>query len=338
MCMKIRSILFTAAATAMIAGGAGAKIIPVSSVAASSSEEREGYTFEPESVSDDRLYTFWVAGGGAGGMQDKLTFKFDGSHTVTGFEIWNGCQVNQDSFDANGRVTKVKLQVGFDEEVLDIEDQIGKQKVTFSKPYTLSKIDVFLKGVASGKSWNQIAITEIRFFDEDPDEYLSRMSASASSELEGGDYTPTNVVDSFIDSCWCEGKLGAGEDSEERKAAGQAERTSMGASKSFSQGGAGVGEWVKVDLGGKRSVSKIGIVIGDAYDSNSFRSASRPSRLDVRFSDGSSETWNLDDSPEWQFLDMGGKSISWAKFTIEEASLGKRYNDTSIGEIRVWTD
>ena len=197
---------------------------------------------------------------------------------------------------------------------------------------------MFLKGVASGKSWNQIAITEIRFIDDEPEDFLTGLSASASSQLEGDDYAPNNVVDTFVDTMWCEGKKGDGEDSEERKKAGQAERTSMGASKSFSQKGAGVGEWIKVDFRGKRSVSRIGIVIGDAYDSASFRLASRPATLRVNFSDGSSQTWNLNDSPEWQFLDVGGKSISWAKFTIEEASLGKRYNDTSIGEIRVWTD
>lgn len=337
--MKIRSILFTAAAMAMIAGVAGAKPIPVTAVTASSSAEREGYTFEAESMADDRLYTFWVAGGQGGGLNENLKFTFDGSHTINGMEIWNGCQVNQESFDANGRVTKMNLKIGFEEDqVITVADQFGKQVIRFDKPIAGNNVRLFLKGLADGKSWNAIAITEIRFIDDDHEEYLTGLSASASSELEGGDYMPANVIDSFIDSCWCEGQKGDDEDSEERKKAGQAEQTSMGASKSFSQDGAGVGEWVKVDLGGKRSVSKIGIVIGDAYDSSSFRGASRPSRLGVNFSDGSSKTWNLDDSPEWQFLDVGGKSISWAKFTIEEATLGKRYNDTSIGEIRIWTD
>ncbi len=337
--MTFRTVLFTAATTALIAGIAGAKPIPVTAVTASASAEREGYTFGPDYMADDRIYTFWVAGGQGGGLNDNLKFTFDGTHTITGMEIWNGCQVNRDTFDANGRVTKMTLKIGFGDDVaIEIADQFGKQVIRFEEPISGNNVRMFLKGLASGKSWNAIAITEIRFLDDDPEEYLTGLSASASSEPEGGDYSPNNAVDGFVDSCWCEGVKGAGEDSEERKKTGQPERTSMSATKSFSQEGAGVGEWIKVDLGGKRSVSRIGIVIGDAYDSASFRAASRPARLQANFSDGSSETWSLDDTSDWQYLDVGGKNISWAKFTIDEATLGKRYNDTSIGEIRFWTD
>jgi len=337
--MKIRSILFTAAAAAMIAGAAYAKPIPVTSVTASASAEREGFTFGPEYVADERIYSYFVAGGQGGGLGENLKFVFDGSQTITGLEIWNGCQVTDETFDANGRVTKVSLRIGFEDEIiLEIADKPGRQVVKLDTPVSGSNVRVFFKGLESGKSWNAIAITEMHFLDDSPEDYLTGTSASASSEIEGGDYAPAKAVDSFVDSCWCEGKKGADDDSEDRKKAGQPERTSMGATKNFSQEGAGVGEWLKVDLGGKRSISKIGIVIGDAYDASSFRGASRPATLRVNFSDGSSQTWNLEDSPEWQFLDVGGKSISWAKFTIEAATLGKRYNDTSIGEIRFWTD
>ena len=110
----------------------------------------------------------------------------------------------------------------------------------------------------------------------------------------------------------------------------------MNATRNFTPEGGGVGEWIKVDLGGRQAISRIGIVIGDAYDRQTFEYSSRPARLSVRFSDGSSETWNLDDTSDWQTLDLGSRNINWARFTVEEVTLGRRYNDTSIGEIRFW--
>ena len=317
-----------------------AKTLKVTSVTASASLTQEGYTFQAESLTDDRLYTFWVAGGQGGGLSDNVKVTFEGNKTVTGMEIWNGCQVDQDSYNARGRVAKMALKIGFAEEVVDVADTYGKQVIRFEQSYSANNIRIFFKGLHHGNSWDQIAISEIRFLDDSPDTYVTNATASASSVLEGDDYVAANLVDGFVDSMWCEGVKGTGEEDSEDKKRGQPEaaQTSMNATRNFTEAGGGIGEWVKVDLGGRRSVSRVGIVIGDAYDQQSFSYSSRPARLSVRFSDGSSETWNLDDTPDWQYLDVGGRDVSWAKFTIDEVSLGRRYNDTSIGEIRFWTD
>ena len=311
-----------------------AKTLKVTSVTASASLTQEGYTFQAESLTDDRLYTFWVAGGQGGGLSDNVKVTFEGNQTVTGMEIWNGCQVDQDSFNARGRAAKMALKIGFSEEVVEVEDTYGKQVIRFSQPLTANNIRIFFKGLHHGNSWDQIAISEIRFFDDTPDEYVTGATASASNSLAGDDYVPANIVDTFVDSMWCEGK-GTGE-SDERKKGEQATQIAMDATRNFTEEGGGVGEWVKVDLGGSHTVSKIGIVIGDAYDQQTFTYSSRPSSFSVRLSDGSTLDWNLDDSPDWQFLDLGGKSINWAKLTIDGVTLGRRYNDTSIGEIRFW--
>lgn len=333
---RITSLAVLAVALASFAPLALAGTIPATTVTASASLTQEGYTFEAESLTDDRLYTFWVAGGQGGGLSDNVKITFDGNKTVTGMEIWNGCQVDQDSYNARGRVAKMALKIGFAEEVVDVADTYGKQVIRFEQSYSANNIRIFFKGLHHGNSWDQIAISEIRFLDESSDGYVTGATASASSTLDGDDYLASNLVDTFVDSMWCEGK-GAGEsDSEDKKKGQQAAQIAMDATRNFTDEGGGVGEWVKVDLGGRHNVQRVGIVIGDAYDQQTFTYSSRPSRLSVKLSDGSSETWDLEDSSEWQFLDLGGKDITWAKFTIDGVTLGRRYNDTSIGEIRFW--
>ena len=318
---------------------ATAKPIVPTSVTASASATMDDYTFEPEALTDDRL-NFWVAGGEGGGLQQHLVFKFDGSVPITGMEIWNGAQATQESFDARGKAKKLSLKMGFDELELDVEDTFGKQVITFEKTYTVSNIRIFFKGLFKGKSWDQISISEIRFIDDDPVEYTTGVTAEASVSLADGDYGPANLVDTFEDSLWCEGiKEGDEEDRSDRKKDEPEETTtSMDSTREFTQKGAGIGEWIKLNMEGKRAVSRIGIIIGDSYDEQAFSYSSRPKVLKVQFSDKTKQTWELQDNSEWQYLDVSGVSANWVKFTIEEATLGKRYNDTTIAEIRLWTE
>lgn len=176
-----------------------------------------------------------------------------------------------------------------------------------------------------------------RFISEEPSEFLSGATASASSTLEGGDYAADNLLDTFEDTMWCEGVKGAGEEEGEGdRRDKKAPQTSMDRTRNFTQEGGGTGEWFKFDLGGRRTLDKVGIVIGDIYDKQTFSESSRPARLTVRFSDNTTETWELQDTPEWQYLELGGRSANWVKFEIDAVTLGKRWNDTAVGEVRFW--
>ncbi len=314
---------------------AAAKPVPVSSVTASASWEQEGYTFQPESVTDDRLYTFWVAGGPGGGLSDYVDIRFDGNQSISAMEIWNGCQVDQDSYDARARASKLKLQIGFGEEEVDVADTFGKQRIAFSKTHTTNKIRIFFKGMHHGESWDKITISEIRFVNDDPEEFVTGGSATASSTLEGGDYGAANLIDGFADTMWCEGVKDGEEDEGDRRDK-KAPQTSMDRTRNFTQEGGGAGEWFKVDLGGRRTLDKIGIVIGDVFDHQTFSESSRPATLTVRFSDNSTETWELQDTAEWQFLELSSKTANWVKFEIDSVTLGKRWNDSAVGEVRFW--
>ncbi len=335
--MVVRT-LATLAIVTVCSWTATAKPIPPTSVTASQSDTYEGYTFEPGAMVDDRLDTFWVAGGDGGGLNTNVAFSFGGQVPITGMEIWNGAQATQESFDARGKAKKLKLRLGFDELEVDVEDTYGKQVITFDKTYTVNKVTLFLKGLFKGKSWDQISISEIRFIDGDDVDYITGVTAEASTSLEGDAYGPENAVDTFEDTMWCEGK-GSEEDASARKKGAESEpATAMGSTREFTQEDAGIGEWIKLGLGSKRSIGRVGIMIGDTYDEQTFTYSSRPKTLEVQFSDGTTQAWELQDHAQWQYLDVSGVSADWVKFTIEEATLGKRYNDTTIAEIRLWTD
>lgn len=313
-----------------------AKPVTISSVTASASLEQDGYTFQADDVHDDLLYTFWVAGGPGGGLSDNLSISLDGNQTITGMEIWNGCQVNRDSYDARARASKMTLKIGFGEEVVDVADTYGKQTIMFSEAHTANKVRIFFKGLYHGGSWDQIAISEIRFINDEPEEFLTGATASASSTLEGGDYGAPNLLDTFADTMWCEGIKGAEEEEQGDRRDKKSPQTSMDRTRAFTQEGGGAGEWFKVDLDGRRTLDRVGIVIGDVFDHQTFAESSRPARLTLRFSDNSTETWDLQDSPDWQYLDLGGKTANWVKFEIDSVTLGKRWNDTAVGEVRLW--
>jgi hypothetical protein len=338
MWMYLRSglLVVTAVAAVLPTLVAGAKPVPISSVTASASLEQDGYTFEPDDVADGRLYTFWVAGGQGGGLSDNLSLSLPGNQTIKGMEIWNGCQVDQDSFDARARASKMTLKIGFGEEVVEVADTYGKQTILFSETHTANKVRIFFKGLYHGGSWDQIAISEIRFINDEPEEYLSGLTADASSTLEGGDYSAPNLVDTFEDTMWCEGVTGAEDEAAGDRRDKKAPTTSMDRTRNFTQEGGGAGEWFKVDLGGRKTLDKIGIVIGDTYDHQTFAESSRPAVLTVRFSDNSTETWTLQDVTDWQFLELSGKTANWVKFEIDSVTLGKRWNDTAVGEVRFW--
>ncbi len=336
--MNLRNGLLVVAAVAAVLPTllAAAKPVAISSVTATASHEQEGYTFQPDEVADGRLYTFWVAGGQGGGLQASLDIRLDGNQSIKGMEIWNGCQVDRESYDARARASKLKLQIGFAEEEVDVADTFGKQTILFSKTHTANKVKIFFKGLHHGESWDQISISEIRFINDEPEEFLTGLTADASSTLEGGDYGAANLVDTFADTMWCEGITEGSEDTGDRRDKKAAPTTAMERTRNYTQAGGGAGEWFKVDLGGRKTLDKIGIVIGDVYDHQTFAESSRPAELTVRFSDNSTQTWTLQDVADWQFLELSGKTTTWVKFEIDSVTLGKRWNDTAVGEVRFW--
>jgi hypothetical protein len=110
-----------------------------------------------------------------------------------------------------------------------------------------------------------------------------------------------------------------------------------GITYSWAEGAAGdgVGEWIRIPLGGERRVRELRIVTGNQRDPATFRQYGRPKELTLEFSDGAGGTGStirLRDVPWLQRFPVKTTASS-AKLTIQSAYPGSRYEDTAISEV-----
>jgi len=94
----------------------------------------------------------------------------------------------------------------------------------------------------------------------------------------------------------------------------------------------GVGSWVKLSTSGSKTLSKLRVRNGyqkyknDKYGDR-FYLNSRVANATIRFSDGSDRNVRLDDSKDWQEIDLAGVRSSSVKLTVGSAYWG---NDRSV--------
>jgi hypothetical protein len=100
-----------------------------------------------------------------------------------------------------------------------------------------------------------------------------------------------------------------------------------------------VGSWITVDLGGTKNVTKIGMFAGDWSSGTSWKQTNRPKEVEVQWSDGTTETWTLNDAMEMQvYTQSSPKSTSTIRFKVNQIFSGSAFPDTAISEILVWDD
>ncbi|MEN0064639.1 MAG: hypothetical protein AAGA48_20995 [Myxococcota bacterium] len=103
--------------------------------------------------------------------------------------------------------------------------------------------------------------------------------------------------------------------------------------------GSGVGSWVKVDLGGEHTVTTIKMWAGDWTSHTYWSRANRPKMVEVKYSDGSTEIWELTD--EWKvqtFTPKTPKKTSSIRFKINALYSGTAFPDAAISEIQIFDD
>ncbi|TNE92896.1 MAG: hypothetical protein EP330_00515 [Deltaproteobacteria bacterium] len=101
--------------------------------------------------------------------------------------------------------------------------------------------------------------------------------------------------------------------------------------------GSGLGSWIEVDLGGTKDVTRIKLWGGDWYSSEYWQRANRPKEIELTFSDGSTETWAIDDAQTVAVKEFAKpKSTSSIKLKVKGIHSGSTWNDTGISEIQVF--
>jgi len=120
--------------------------------------------YDPIFLFDSRFEYGWASNKQAKNV--SLDFKFDQPHRIEKIRIWNGYQRSVTHCQANSRAKVVRLtgDNGYSEKIT-IRDILGAQVITLTKPFTgkhlkFDVIDSFL-----GKSYKDLVISELRFFD-----------------------------------------------------------------------------------------------------------------------------------------------------------------------------
>lgn len=136
-----------------------------------------------------------------------------------------------------------------------------------------------------------------------PPDYVKDVSASSSLKLGEMEFTPQALQYGGITWAWAEGAPGPG-----------------------------IGEWVRFEYGGKRTIRELRIMPGLQRTPATFRENGRPKTLLFEFSDGVSKTVTLEDAPTLQSFPVE-TTASWAKVTIKDVYEGAATDDTYIAAI-----
>lgn len=137
----------------------------IESVSASSWKAEPEYDLYhvPENILDGDLSTGWCEDAKGNGTGETVTVYFDRECLVAGLYIYPGYHKSKDLFLKNGTPTKVRI-TGDHSEVFTLEDEMKRQKLTFSSPMTTDAITIEILEVREGSKYTDTLITDIKPF------------------------------------------------------------------------------------------------------------------------------------------------------------------------------
>lgn len=133
-------------------------------------------------------------------------------------------------------------------------------------------------------------------------------ATSVLAAIDSFRYDPPLTVDGKLETAWVEGKDGQGE-----------------------------GESITLVLDSAYAVSGIYIHSGYQKSSDLFQKNSRPEMIRVEFSDGTSQSFRLDDAQGMQTLTFSAPvTTTFVTIAVEAVYAGSVYQDTAISEIQLF--
>ena len=305
-----RFLPLTVALILALPAGASAKRLDVKEITSNSvlTDAEKGVVYAADNMLDEQVATMWVEGEGSSGLGKYIQVKFDGEVELAKIRIWGGCFIDQEFFERHNRLAQIELKfTDFTSQKFDITDEMAPQWLELEEPKNVDSFKIYLRRVHEGNTWNDTAISQIQFFDKaGPQEWIEGTSATASSEYpdENHAYGAAFAVDGWMDTHWVEG------------------------------GGSGDGEFLDVDLGGSKSLTKFAISTGFDATDGLFQGSNRAGKVTLTFSDGSTQKFDLADQRGLQVFDLKPVTASKVKVTFSGVRKGKTNDDLYIGEVR----
>lgn len=304
------TLLLVAAGLLLTASAADAARVKTSKVEASSYYPPEaGVTYFPKNATDGKLATSWVEGAEGSGLGEWLKLHVPPGTKLEGVKVWGGLWASYDYWTRAARPKQLEFKFSDGTtETMDLTDKMEAQTHTFAKSHDASDVRVRIKAIYNGTTWFDAAVSEIQLLDGSSGGEVVPKGFNVSSKLPDdgdGNYKPENLIDGVADSMWCEG----------------------------SKDGDGTGEWVEVDFGSPKGVSKVSLINGVGGNVSAWKKSNRSTRATLTFSDGSTHAVELKDFFLPQTVAFPEKTTSKVRVTFDEVRKGDEYNDLCVSEL-----
>jgi len=131
------------------------------------------YTFTPTNLLDDNLWSSWQPNRKPnGGVGQWIKLAFDGPHTVTGFEIYNGFRLIDelgDLYAMNNRIKDAELEFSDGTKMpITFEDRPVQLNITLPEPKAgVAWVKLTVKSIYRGTKWNDLAMSEFHVMGHD---------------------------------------------------------------------------------------------------------------------------------------------------------------------------
>ena len=274
-------------------------------------------TYRGSNLLDRNPTTCWSEGSEGDGSGEWVQLRFPVPRAVRRIKLING-YAKGTRWEQNSRVKRLSVRLSngssYDWPLRDTQEW---QELVLPSSVTTRYVLLTIEEVYPGsrRDWQDASLSELAVDNVAPAGAASAqvgMTASASSVFEEGTassgYYAHNVLDGDPRTCWSE-----------------------------AVDGTGIGEWLRVDFSRPRTLSQVRIING--YDKRSGRldrwaQNARVKRATVQFSDGTTQTWALSDTREWQALELSRPvRTNYVRLTIQDAYRGSEWQDASISEI-----
>ncbi len=300
--MRALLSLFALVSTSAFAG----QLTVVSSAASSTYAETPGY--EVSKATDGKATSVWVEGDEGSGLGAWMELDFGSDQKVTQVRIWGGDWTSWNDWQRANRPKEVELKFADDTtQVITLKDE--KVAQTFDVPGGKSTRSLRLrfKSVYAGSAWFDTGIAEVQVFGDGGVERVTGTVTASSTAPEDGDgnYQPVNVLDGLVDSMWCEGDPGDG-----------------------------TGQWLQVDFGTARSVSKFSFINGIGTSMPLWIKANQATGLRLTFDDGTSADVPIErPSYKTTTVDVAPHTTKKVKISVTGVKPGKEFNDLCLSEV-----